>query len=407
MSSSNRALLMRDGYLVKRDVIPPDDLVSMRETFETLLERQKAVWRRDRGPDDPPGGPWDNSPQPRLSNTEIFIDAETASAVEFWVSEPIRGLAAELLRDEHTGVSAMQMMCNPTYDYGPASWHRDIHPIDMGPMQQMQDSLVEDGPSYVQWNIPLYDDSVFWVVPGSHTRINSAAENRSLERDSRAPIPGGRQVELRAGDVLVYVNYLMHWGSRYTREPKRRTLHGGHTIYPHWVDLDFTQHLSVEARDWFELWAARTAALQDHTERALRAVLDRDRRTYLEALEALRPGAGPATRLQVSIWLCKAAMHIHNLSRPDFASLPLEFRRRAEASHSISLNWGPAFAERFTTSEAARIWQGFGALDNQLRAPDGEDYVPGYQSGPIPYNLERMRSGFSVVDFIASWEHRA
>ena len=96
-------------------------------------------------------------------------------------------------------------------------------------------------------------------------------------------------------------------------------------------------------------------------------------------------------------------MHIHNLSRPDLASLPLEFRRLAEASHSISLNWGPAFAERFTTSEAARIWQGFGALDNQLRAPDGEDYVPGYQSGPIPYNLERMRSGFSVVDFIASW----
>ena len=169
------------------------------------------------------------------------------------------------------------------------------------------------------------------------------------------------------------------------------------------MDLDFTQHLSVEARDWFELWAARAAALQNHTERALRAVLDRDRRTYLKALEALRPGAGPATRLQVSIWLCKAAMHIHNLSRPDLASLPLEFRRLAEASHSISLNWGPAFAERFTTSEAARIWQGFDALDNQLRAPDGEDYVPGYQSGPIPYNLERMRSGFSVVDFIASW----
>ena len=69
----------------------------------------------------------------------------------------------------------MQMMCNPTYDYGPASWHRDIHPIDMGPMRQMQESLVEDGPSYVQWNIPLYDDSVFWVVPGSHTRINSEA----------------------------------------------------------------------------------------------------------------------------------------------------------------------------------------------------------------------------------------
>ena len=104
-------------------------------TFETLLERQKAVWRRDRAPEDPPGGLWDTAPQPRLGNTETFIDADTAEAVELWVSEPIRGLATELLQDEHAGVSSMQMMCNPTFDYGPAPWHRDIHPIDMGPMQ--------------------------------------------------------------------------------------------------------------------------------------------------------------------------------------------------------------------------------------------------------------------------------
>ena len=360
MSSSNRAQLMRDGYLVKRDVIPPDQLASLRVTFETLLERQKAVWRRDRAPEDPPGGLWDTAPQPRLGNTETFIDADTAEAVELWVSEPIRGLATELLQDEHAGVSAMQMMCNPTFDYGPAPWHRDIHPIDMGPMQTMQDGLVEDGPSYVQWNVPLYDDSVFWIVPGSHTRANSEAENRSLLENSRVPIPGGVQVELHAGDVLVYVNYLMHWGSRYTREPTRRTLHGGHTMYPYWVDLDFTRHLSAETREWFELWATRTAKLKDETERALRAVLDRDARAYAEALEALRPGAGKASKLQLTIWLCKAAMHIHNLKRPDFASLPPEFRRRAEANHAITLNWGPAFAERFTKPEAATIWRRFG-----------------------------------------------
>ena len=405
MSSSDRAQLMRDGYLVKRDVIPPSELASLRVTFETLLERQKAVWRRERGPDDPPGGIWDSSLQPRLSNTETFIDAETAEAVELWVSEPIRGLAAGLLDDEHAGISAMQMMCNPTFDYGPAPWHRDIHPIDMGPMQSMQDSLVEDGPNYMQWNIPLYDDSVFWIVPGSHTRINTEAENRSLLEDARVPIPGGEQVHLRAGDVLVYVNYLIHWGSRYMSEPKRRTLHGGHTTYPHWEDLGFTRHLSAEARGWFELWAARTARLKDDTERALRAVLDRDQDAYLNALEALRPGAGAATKRQLTIWLCKAAMHIHNLKRPDYASLPPEFRRRAESSHGISLNWGPPFAERFTKPEADTIWQRFGAVEDHLLAPDGEDYVPGYQSGPIPYSLERMQHEFTVDDFIASWGH--
>ena len=405
MSSSDRAQLMRDGYLVKRDVIPPSELASLRVTYEALLDRQREVWRRERGPDDPPGGIWDSSLQPRLTNTETFIDGETAEAVELWASEPIRGLAAELLDDEHAGISTMQMMCNPTFDYGPAPWHRDIHPIDMGPMQSMQDSLVDDGPNYVQWNIPLYDDSVFWIVPGSHTRINTEAENRSLLENSRVPIPGGEQVELRAGDVLVYVNYLIHWGSRYMREPKRRTLHGGHTTYPHWEDLDFTRHLSAETRGWFELWAARTARLKDDTERALRAVLDRDGDAYLDALETLRPGAGAATKLQLTIWLCKAAMHIHNLKRPDYASLPAEFRRRADSSHGISLNWGPPFAERFTKPEADTIWQRFGALEDHLLAPDGEDFVPGYQSGPIPYSLERMHAGFSVDEFIASWEH--
>ena len=72
-------------------------------TFETLLERQKAVWRRDRAPEDPPGGLWDTAPQPRLGNTETFIDADTAEAVELWVSEPIRGLATSFSKTSTPG----------------------------------------------------------------------------------------------------------------------------------------------------------------------------------------------------------------------------------------------------------------------------------------------------------------
>ena len=204
-------------------------------------------------------------------------------------------------------------------------------------------------------------------------------------------------MELRAGDVLVYVNYLMHWGSRYTREPKRRTLHGGHTIYPRWVDLDFTLHLSVEARDWFELWAARTAALQNHTERALRAVLDRDRQTYLEALDVLRPARDQPRSCKSRYGSARPPCTSRTSAGRTSQALPLEFTPPREASHAISLNWGPTFAERFTTSEAARIWQAFGALDDQLRAPDGETTCPGYQSGPIPYNLggyaQRLQRG--------------
>ena len=236
----------------------------------------------------------------------------------------------------------MYMMCNPTFDYGPAEWHRDVDAADSGPLQQMQDSVREDGPTYLQWNIPLYDDKVFWVVPGSHVRINSDAENRGLMTDNRSPLPGGMPVEMQAGDALVYIHYMLHWGSSYTKEPKRRTVHGGHTVFPYWEDLGFTRHLSAESRARFEVWTARTATLKDQTERALRAVADGDPRAYAQALEDLRPGASKATKLALSIWLCKAAMNMHNLKRPDFERLPPEIRLQAAAYHGITLKWGPA-----------------------------------------------------------------
>ena len=31
-----------------------------------MVERQKAIWARERGPDDPPGGAWETGAQPRL-----------------------------------------------------------------------------------------------------------------------------------------------------------------------------------------------------------------------------------------------------------------------------------------------------------------------------------------------------
>ena len=398
---------MRDGYLLIRDAIPPRDLASLRLSFETLLERQRVVWRRERAPGDPPGGVWDTARQPRLSKTEAFVDAATAEAVELWLSESIRGVAAQLLQDENAAVAEMQMMCNPRFDYGPAPWHRDINPAEVGPLQQLQDSLAADGPTYVQWNIPLYDDNVFWVVPGSHLRTTTEAESRGLQEDPLAPLPGGMRTELQAGDVLVYIHYLLHWGSSYMREPLRRTVHGGHAIYPYWEDLGFTRHLSAQSRQRFEGWAARTAALKDHTEHALRAVLDRDAGAYTDALETLRPGTGDATKLQLTIWLCKAAMRIHLLKRPDYASLPDEVRDLAASHHSTALNWGPEFAKRFTKPEADRIWEGFGALEDQLLASDDEDHVPGYQTGPVAYSLERMRNCYTVADFIGSWEHAA
>ena len=404
MPEVDREKFLRDGYLILRGIVSPSELEPLRASYETLLDRQRRIWADERGPDDPPGGVWETAPQPRIVNTEKLIDADTADAVEVWLSDRTRGVADQLLSRPQAAVAQMMMMANPARDHGPANWHRDVHPVDMGPMSSMQAALAEHGPTYIQWNIPLYDDRVLWVVPGSHTRLNTDEENRALLEDARAPVPGGIRVELEAGDAVVYINYLLHWGSDYRAQPQRRTIHGGHTIFSAWEqdDLGFTRHLSPEARERFEGWAARSDDLKDATERCLRAVLDGDRAAYLDGLEALHPGAGPAGKLILTIWLCKAATVIQLLKRPDHAGIADDLHSRAQGPHPITLNWGPRFAQRFTEVESDAIWRGFAALEARLAAAGG-DFVPGYQSGPIPYYVDEMADPITLDEFLATW----
>ena len=52
----DKSLLMEQGFLILREVIPPSSLEHMRESHEVVVERQKEIWADERGPDDPPGG---------------------------------------------------------------------------------------------------------------------------------------------------------------------------------------------------------------------------------------------------------------------------------------------------------------------------------------------------------------
>ena len=62
----DRDQFMDQGYLIFRNLIPSDRLESMRASCETMLERQKVNWARERGPDDPPGGEYEKVRQPRV-----------------------------------------------------------------------------------------------------------------------------------------------------------------------------------------------------------------------------------------------------------------------------------------------------------------------------------------------------
>ena len=385
----NPRQLLGDGFVILRQVIPPEQLEELRGGFEVLVERQKAVWADEARPGDPPGGNWETHPQPRLVFNNL-VDAETAHTVEFCLHENTLGVSRRLMEAPEAAITAMFFMCNPVGDHGPAqyknkppnffSWHRDINPSREAPLCGLQMDMLENGPGTVQWNIPLYDDDVLWVVPGSHCRPNTKAENRQLIEDPRVALPGGIPVELKAGDGVVYINAILHWGSNYSTR-LRRTIHlsyrsFGGAIYPYsnhnfYWDLGFTKHLSPEARARFERFAELRALEAEVIVSAFRALLDKDGLAFRTELARLHPGE--KGRMVCVVLLSRLKQ--------------------------------PGVMGRFSAAEAATLSQRFAPLDARLRA-ETEQYIPGFQSGPepIPYVFGAMPEAFEVEDFIASWD---
>ena len=155
MPSVDRDRFLEEGYLIVRNAIPRDKLDSVRQAYETLVDRQVENWRNG----DPAKNMWDSHKQPRLNLNQPplarQVGRETKPAVEVWFEESIKGVSTALLDEPDAAVTQMTMMCNPVRDHGPSQWHRDLQPIATAPLQGYIDDIVENGPRYVQWNIPL------------------------------------------------------------------------------------------------------------------------------------------------------------------------------------------------------------------------------------------------------------
>ncbi len=403
----DRDRFLEEGYLILRQVIPPGALERLRPSCENLLEQQKVVWARERGPDDPPGGTWEESAQPRVMTGQVVdqIDQHCIAAIEVWLHENIQGVSSKLLAVEDAAVTEMMMMCSPVRDHGTADhngWHRDVYPPFSAPIQAYTDDIVENGPRYVQWNIPLYDDDVLWVMPGSHRRLNTKAENQQLRLDQRVPFPGGVQTHLKAGDGVVYILPILHWGSNYNTT-LRRTLHGGFSMSTQSHDISYAEHLSADAREKFERWNQRSERTTDLTEAALRAASAGDSTRFYATLEELHPGRGDKGRVLTSIYLSKTARSVNDLRRPDSESLEQSRRDRAAAVHPTTLDWGAAFAERFSAEEGKAMWERFRPIDEGMQA-DTELAPPAYENRPSRYYFYEMPQDLDVAGIIDGWD---
>ncbi len=389
--------LHEDGFVIVRGVISPDELDSIRRSFEGLVDRQRKIWREAAGLDDPPDGAWATGAQPRLVTYDGLVDdAESARAVEMILGAPLE-LSRQIMQAPDVAPTQFMMMCSPQKDHGPAAWHRDIHPIDQAPIVGLQQDLLANGAGYLQWNLPLYDDNVLWAVPGSHARPNTDEENAALAEDPRRPLPEAKQVELKAGDGVVYTNLILHWGSSYS-PTLRRTVHFGfRSLGGKQFPYAGGQHRRGDPTSFMtpgaqQAWANHERLyLQecDRIEGTLRAAIKQDRGAFVEGIAQLHPGE--RMRIVTVILLSKLSHKLCFDAHPERPGYGGDFTQDTQ------------LRGRFSTEELSDLWVRFAWLDEQMKSPEGEEYVPGYQSGPMSYRFEKMPVDLTIEAVMDSW----
>ena len=399
---NKRAQLLSDGYVILRQVVPPEQLDRLRRDIEMVVARQRAS--------DPE---WDTTSQPRASIVDQ-VDADTIGAFEFLLHDHTHGGSAELLDCPPEAVASNQalVICNPEFapddpprpgqHWGtdPRNWHRDVRPDKDGPLGGLIEDQLANGPAYVQWNIALYEDHILYIVPGSHRRLTTQLESSHLQakRGPTIPVPESKCVELGPGDGVVYNNLMLHWGSKYGPEKKRRTIHLGYRsfgrIFPRqqcnlplgfWTRFAEGTPQRRVAERWLGLYRAEFAAVEE----TFRAALDGNDEGFLAGLDRLHPPLeGRRTCL---ILLSKLASAVREQSHRPGGD------RAGQSVYEWQLR---QLAARFSDLELERLWQRFGPIDEALRCGTVK-HVSGFLGPTTDYEFEKVPAGMTTEGLCA------
>ena len=395
---SKRAQLLDDGYVILRQVVPPEHLDSLRQDIESVVQRQ-----RSRDPE------WDTTPQPRALIAEQ-VEAETVGAFEFLLHAHTHGVSAGLLNRPREAVAATSAMvlCNPEFTPGdperpgqswgtdPRNWHRDVRPDRDGPLGALLEDQRANGPAYVQWNVALYEDHHLYVVPGSHGRLTAEVEASHLQQDrgTLTPLPKSIWAELNPGDGVVYNNTILHWGRKYTHVKKRRTIHMGYrsfgSIFPNqkcYLPVDFWKRFAEGtpqrsmAAGWLALYQDEFANIED----TFRAAAAGDYERFFAGLARLhRPEKG---RLACLILLSKVARDLNQTSRESEGT-----NNPRQAVYEWLLE---DLTSRLSGDECERLWQRFEPLDRALKT-GSPGHVSGFLGPTTDYEFEQVPPGMTT-----------
>ncbi|HZO89793.1 MAG TPA: phytanoyl-CoA dioxygenase family protein [Chthonomonadaceae bacterium] len=259
LTDEERAQYRRDGYLIKRGIVPQADLDALKADIRDLVERSA----RGEGPEIP----WINQEKRvperlgSLLRPQTIRPAFTHSLVNgpfFPICEQILGAPVRY--------SLFGMLAGGDGKPYIQAWHRDIAPVE----GKHQVTILERGfRTVVQTNAPLFPDRYLTIVPGSHLRPTTEAEREALKSNPVGDIPGQMMVEMEPGDVVFYYPNLLHRGYNPT---------GAFRWTMHHAFLRASQPVAVHERGQ-EAWIGQPRYL-DSLPPALRVYMQR----YLDAI---------------------------------------------------------------------------------------------------------------------------
>src|SRR5262249_50687988 len=109
-------------------------------------------------------------------------------------------------------------------------------------------------------------DTALQIVPGSHGRWNTPAEQAALDT-AEGEMPAGFEVLLRPGEGVAYTPFLIHRG-RYRPDPARATIHFAYRSRNETDPRMPVQVADVPAEALAALSAETRAALEEYRPRA-------------------------------------------------------------------------------------------------------------------------------------------
>lgn len=259
LSEGDREQYRREGYVILRGLIGAAEIEALKADIRDLVECAAA----GNGPE----MTWIDRERRLPERTGRLLRPETIrpAFVASLVTGPHLSLAEQIL-DAPVRYSLFGMLAGGGGKPYIQNWHRDLAPTQG---DQQLPILERNYHLVTQVNAPLFTDRYLALVPGSHLRPVTAAEQEVLSGNPKGEMPGQMAVEVEPGDVAFYDPDLLHRGHN-PDGALRWTMHHAFIVA--------SQPVAVHERGQ-ESWIAQPGYLASLPER-LRVAMQR----YLDAL---------------------------------------------------------------------------------------------------------------------------